>query len=214
MIRIILADDHRIFIDGLSGLLERNPQYRVVGRATDGLEAVALAERLKPDVAILDITMPGLNGIEAARKILEALPGTRILALSMHANGAFIAEALKCGVLGYLLKDSAFEELDAAIRSVSQGHAYLSSSISDIVVQDYIRHLERHDASVFSVLSPREREVLQMLSEGLVTKQISARLGVSVKTVETYRKNIMDKLNIHSIAELTKYAIREGITSL
>jgi two-component system response regulator NreC len=214
MIRIILADDHRIFVDGLSGLLERNPQYRVVGRATDGLEAVALAERLKPDVAILDITMPGLNGIEAARKILEALPGTRILALSMHANGAFIAEALKCGVLGYLLKDSAFEELDAAIRSVSQGHAYLSSSISDIVVQDYIRHLERHDASVFSVLSPREREVLQMLSEGLVTKQISARLGVSVKTVETYRKNIMDKLNIHSIAELTKYAIREGITSL
>jgi two-component system, NarL family, response regulator NreC len=214
MIRIILADDHRIFVDGLSGLLERNPQYHVVGRATDGLEAVALAERLKPDVAILDITMPGLNGIEAARKILEALPGTRILALSMHANGAFIAEALKCGVLGYLLKDSAFEELDAAIRSVSQGHAYLSSSISDIVVQDYIRHLERHDASVFSVLSPREREVLQMLSEGLVTKQISARLGVSVKTVETYRKNIMDKLNIHSIAELTKYAIREGITSL
>lgn len=214
MIRIILADDHRIFVDGLSGLLERNPQYHVVGRATDGLEAVALAERLKPDVAILDITMPGLNGIEAARKILEALPGTRILALSMHANGAFIAEALKCGVLGYLLKDSAFEELDAAIRSVSQGHAYLSSSISDIVVQDYIRHLERHDASVFSVLSPREREVLQMLSEGLVTKQISVRLRVSVKTVETYRKNIMDKLNIHSIAELTKYAIREGITSL
>lgn len=214
MIRIIIADDHRIFVDGLSGLLERNPGYCVVGRATDGLEAVALAERLKPDVAILDITMPGLNGIEAARKILEALPGTRILALSMHANGAFIAEALKCGVLGYLLKDSAFEELDAAIRSVSQGHAYLSSSISDIVVQDYIRHLERHDASVFSVLSPREREVLQMLSEGLVTKQISVRLRVSVKTVETYRKNIMDKLNIHSIAELTKYAIREGITSL
>lgn len=214
MITILLADDHRIFLDGLSSLLERHQRYRVVGRAANGLEAVALAERLKPDLVILDISMPGLNGIEAARRIFDSRPETRVLALSMHANGAFIAEALKCGVQGYLLKDSAFEELDAAIQSVFQGHAYLSSSISDIVVKDYIRHLEKQDSSVFSVLSAREREVLQMLSEGLVTKQIAARMKVSVKTVETYRKNIMDKLNIHSIAELTKYAVREGITSL
>jgi DNA-binding NarL/FixJ family response regulator len=214
LITILLADDHRLFLEGLSGLLERKLRYRVVGKATNGLEAVALAEKLKPDLVILDITMPGLNGIEAARRILGSQPSTRILALSMHANGAFIAEALKCGLQGYLLKDSAFEELEAAIQSILQGHAYLSSSISDIVVKDYIRHLERHDSSAFSVLSAREREVLQLLSEGLVTKQISARLRVSVKTVETYRKNIMDKLNIHSIAELTKYAVREGITSL
>jgi DNA-binding NarL/FixJ family response regulator len=213
-LRILLADDHKIVVDGLATLLERIPGYQVVARAADGLSAESLARELAPDVAILDISMPGLNGIEATRLILEKNPSVRVIILSMHADGRFIAEALKVGALGYLLKESAFEELAAAIRTVMGGRAFLSSSIVDAVVKDYIRHLEHQGTSVFSRLSAREREVLQMLAEGLATKQIAARLSLSVKTVETYRKQIMEKLDIHSIAELTKYAIREGITTL
>jgi DNA-binding NarL/FixJ family response regulator len=213
-LRILLADDHKIVVDGLKSLLEKSPGFSVVGQAADGLTAVRLANELSPDLVILDMSMPVLNGVEATRKILERNPKVRVIILSMHADGPFIAEALKGGALGYLLKESAFEELSAAIAAVVNGQAYLSATITDTIVKDYIRHLERQGATAFSLLSSREREVLQLLSEGLSTKQIAARLEVSVKTVETHRKQIMDKLNIHSIAELTKYAIREGITSL
>jgi DNA-binding NarL/FixJ family response regulator len=213
-LKILLADDHKIVVDGLATLLERIPGYQVVARASDGLSAESLARELAPDVAILDISMPGLNGIEATRLILQKNPGVRVIILSMHADGRFIAEALKAGALGYLLKESAFEELSAAIKTVMSGQTFLSAAIVDAVVKDYIRHLEHQGTSVFSSLTPREREVLQMLAEGLATKQIAARLSLSIKTVETYRKQIMEKLDIHSIAELTKYAIREGITTL
>lgn len=213
-VRILLADDHKIIIEGLKSLLEKNVAFQVVGQALDGLGAVELAAELAPDLVIMDISMPGLNGLEATRRILSASPGTKVIVLSMHADGRFIAEALKNGALGYLLKDSAFQELSKAIPEVMNGRTYLSTAITDIVIKDYIRHLERQGSGAFSVLSGREREVLQMLAEGLSTKEIAAHLSISVKTVETYRGQIMEKLNIHSVAELTKYAIREGITSL
>ena len=214
IVRILLADDHKIIVDGLRSLLERSNDLKVVGQASDGLSAVRLAADLSPDLVIMDISLPGLNGIDATRRILEVNPRVKVIALSMHKDGRYIAEALKSGAAGYLLKESAFDELTAAIRSVMKGTCFLSASIADLVIKDYIRHLEKTDSGVFSVLTPREREVLQSLSEGLSTKEIAARLGVSVKTVETYRVQIMEKLDIHSVAELTKYAIREGITSL
>ncbi len=214
IVRILIADDHKIILDGLCSLLEKNDALKVVGQAADGLSAVRLAGELSPDLVIMDISLPGLNGIDATRRILEANPRVKIIALSMHKDGRYIAEALKSGAVGYLLKESAFDELIAAIRAVMKGQCYLSASIADLVIKDYIRHLEKTDSGIFTVLTPREREVLQSLSEGLSTKRIAARLEVSVKTVETHRAQIMAKLDIHSIAELTKYAIREGLTSL
>lgn len=214
IVRILIADDHKIILDGLCSLLEKNDALKVIGQAADGLSAVRLAGELSPDLVIMDISLPGLNGIDATRRILEANPRVKIIALSMHKDGRYIAEALKSGAMGYLLKESAFDELIAAIRAVMKGQCYLSASIADLVIKDYIRHLEKTDSGIFTVLTPREREVLQSLSEGLSTKRIAARLEVSVKTVETHRAQIMAKLDIHSIAELTKYAIREGLTSL
>ena len=214
IVRILLADDHTIILDGLCSLLGKNQDFKVVGRASDGMSAVRLAASLSPDIVIMDVSMPGLNGIDAARRILAENPKTKIIALSMHNDGRYISAALKSGAMGYILKESAFEELIAAIRTVMKGQCYLSASIAAVVIKDYIRHLEKTESGVFSVLTPREREVLQALSEGLSTKEIASRLGVSIKTVETYRSQIMEKLDIHSIAELTEYAIREGITSL
>ena len=214
IVRILIADDHKIILDGLCSLLDKNDALKVIGQAADGLSAVRLAGELSPDLVIMDISLPGLNGIDATRRILEANPRVKIIALSMHKDGRYIAEALKSGAMGYLLKESAFDELIAAIGAVMKGQCYLSASIADLVIKDYVRHLEKTDSGIFTVLTPREREVLQSLSEGLSTKGIAARLKVSVKTVETHRAQIMAKLDIHSIAELTKYAIREGLTSL
>ncbi|HPR64788.1 MAG TPA: response regulator transcription factor [Thermoanaerobaculia bacterium] len=213
-LRILLADDHKIVLDGLTSMLEKSSSVSTVKQALDGLAAVKMAEEFSPDIAIIDISMPGMNGIEVTRRILAIHPETKIIILSMHADGRYISAALKEGAMGYLLKESAFDELTEAIRSVVRGQVFLSTAITDTVVKDYLRYLVQEKASVFSVLSAREREILQMISEGISTKQIAKELDVSVKTVETHRKNIMDKLDIHSIAELTKYAIREGITSL
>lgn len=214
--RILLADDHAIVLDGLASLLDKYADFAVVGRASDGPEAVRLAAELSPDMVIMDISMPGLNGIDATRKILAADPRIKVIALSMHNDARYISEALKSGALGYLLKESAFDELIAALRTVLKGRCYLSSSITGTVVKDYVSRLEGsgNGSGAFTVLSRREREVLQALAEGLSTKDIAGKLGVSVKTIETYRSQIMDKLDIHSVAELTKYAIREGLTSL
>jgi len=213
--RILLADDHKIVCEGLRNLLEKQPNMEVVGEAADGRTAVAMAKQLLPDVVIMDIAMPGLNGIEAARQIVQESRNVKVITLSMHSDKRFVAEMLKAGASGYLLKDSAFEELTAAVKTVLSGKVYLSPNVAGVVVDEYVRRKPPHDsAGGFSILTSKEREVLQLLAEGRSTKEIAVRLKVSVKTIETHRQHIMDKLDIHSVAELTKYAIREGMTSL
>ncbi len=210
----MLADDHKILCRGLRNLLEGQQGLEVAGEASNGREAVRLAGELAPDIVLMDVAMPDLNGIEATRQILENSPGIRVIALSMHSDKRFVTEMLKAGASGYLLKDCAFEEITDAIRAVTEGKIYLSPAITGVVVDEYVRGAAKDEDSGFSILTAKEREVLQLLAEGYTTKQIAARLHVSVKTIETHRAHIMGKLKIHSIAELTKYAIREGLTSL
>ncbi len=211
--RILLADDHKILREGLRVLLESQNGLRIVGEADNGRAAVQLAVQLKPDVVIMDVGMPELNGIDATRQIVRQCPRTRVVALSMHSDGQFVTGMLKAGAAGYLLKDSAFEELHDAVQTVLQGKVYLSPSVTGTIVDGYIRSQPVQSADIAS-LTPREREVLQLLAEGKTTKQIAQILQVSVKTVETYRRQIMEKLNTQSLAELTKFAIRVGLTSL
>ncbi len=213
-IRVIIADDHQIVRDGLRTLLEKQPEFEVVAETENGRATVYLAKKLFPDVIVMDIAMPDLNGIEATRQIIMEQPDTKIVALSMHSDKRFVSEMLKAGASAYLLKDCAFEELVTAIRTVMSNKVYLSPGIAGVVIENYLRQAHKTDSSVFSVLSDREREVLQLMAEGRTTKEIATHLNVSIKTVETHRMNIMTKLDIHSIAELTKYAIREGLTSL
>jgi DNA-binding NarL/FixJ family response regulator len=212
--RILLADDHQITRSGLRALLEQQPDLAVVGEADNGRLAVRMAAELKPDVIVMDINMPELNGIEATRQIRTELPHTKIIALSMHSDKRYVAGMLKAGVSGYLLKNCAFDELVAAINSVIRHQSYLSPAIADTVMKDYTSILEGLDLSPASQLSSREREVLQLIAEGSSTRDISERIHVSVKTVETHRQQIMRKLNVRSVAELTKFALREGLTSL
>lgn len=195
-------------------MLAAQKGMEIVAEASDGPAVVKLATELHPDIILMDVSMPDLNGIEATRKIIADCPATRIIMLSMHSDRRYISEALRSGARGYLLKDSAFDEVVAAIRDCMSDKIYLSSRISDIVINDYIKLARTADSSAFAVLSAREREVLQMLAEGKSTKEIASQLQVSAKTIESHRKQIMDKLDLHSIAELTKYAIREGLTQL
>ena len=213
-IRIILADDHTLLRQGLHALIEEQPDMTVIAEAEDGRSTVQLAAKLRPDIIVMDISMPGMNGMEATRQILTNDPGIRVLALSMHTDRRFIVEMLGAGASGYLLKDCAVEELICAIHALAGQRTYLSPKISDIVVKDYACRISKSTLSSLSVLSPREREVLQLLAEGKSTRKIASILEVGVKTVETYRQQIMEKLNIHSIAGLTKFAVREGLTSL
>jgi len=213
-IRVLLGDDHRIIRQGLCALLEKEPDIEVIGEAEDGYSIIELARKLKPQVVVMDITMPNLNGIEATHHITKEVPGVKVLALSMHVDQRFVEEMLKAGATGYLPKDCASEELARAIRTVFNNQTYLSPTIADIVRRDYVRQGPKADTSVFSILTLREREVLQLMAEGKTSKVIASHLDVSVKTIETHRQHIMQKLNLHSLAELTKYAIREGLTSL
>jgi two-component system response regulator NreC len=213
-IKILLADDHKITRQGLRSLLEKEPDMEVIAEAEEGRAVVRLARELLPDVVIMDVTMPDLNGMEATRQILAELPNVRVITLSMHSDNLFVSEMLKSGASGYLLKDCAFEELTRAIHVVVDGKTYLSPAISEVVVDDYLHHLTRTESPDSKVLTGREREVLQLIAEGNSTKQVALKLHVSVKTVETHRRQIMNKLKIHTIAELTKYAIRQGLTSL
>ena len=213
-IKILLADDHKITRQGLRSLLEKQSDMAVVAEAEDGRTAVQMVEKLSPDVVIMDVSMPDLNGIEATRQIISRNSKVKIIALSMHSDRLFIAEMLKSGACGYLLKDCAFEELARAIRAVVDGKTYLSPAISGVVVDDYLHRLSKNDSPNGQILTNREREVLQLLAEGKSTKQIALKLHISVKTVETHRRQMMDKLDIHTVAELTKYAIRKGLTSL
>ena len=213
-IRVFFADDHQIVREGLRTLLKKQPDMEVVGEAENGRKTVQLVQELLPNVVIMDIAMPDLNGIEATRQIIANTPGVKVIALSMHSDRRFVVGILNAGASGYLLKDCAFEELINAIRAVVANRIFLSPKIVETVIKDFSHLFQKLDISVFSNLTSREREVLQFLSEGKTTKQIAFHLDVSVKTVETYRQQIMDKLGIYSIAELTKYAIREGLTSL
>jgi len=213
-VRILLVDDHQIIREGLRALVEKEPDMTVVAEADEGRAAVGMAHELSPDVVVMDVAMPGLNGIEATRQIRQESQGVSVIALSIHADRQYVARMFEAGAAGYLLKDCAFEELATAIRTVCDNRIYLSPKIAGTVVEDYLRRLGMSEDPAFSPLSPREREVLQLLAEGYGTKQIAARLHLSAKTVETHRSRIMSKLSIRSVAELTKYAIRAGLTSL
>jgi two-component system, NarL family, response regulator NreC len=213
-IRIIVADDHQIVRQGLRILLEAEPDMEVIAEADNGRKVLRMALELLPDIIIMDLSMPELNGIEATRQILADSPGVRVIALSMHSDSLFVLNMIRAGASGYLLKDCALEELVKAIRTVVNQKTYLSPGVSDIVIRDFVTGWQTTTSSAFSVLSAREREVLQLMAEGKTTNQIADGLCVSVKTVEAHRKQVMNKLGIHSVAELTKYAIRQGLTSL
>ncbi len=213
--RILIADDHRIMREGLRALLGKQDTFLVVGEAEDGRKAVELAARLRPDVVIMDLTMPGLNGIEATRQIVAANPGTKVIALSIHSDRRFVRQMFEAGATGYLLKEGAFEELARAIHTVAGGKAFVSPGIAGVLINDLVRQMAgRETPAGVRALRGREKEVLQLLAEGKSTKEIAAILRVGVKTVETHRRQIMLKLQLDSVAELTKYAIREGLTSL
>jgi len=214
LIRIVLADDHAAMRHGLRLVLEQQPDFEVVGEASDGREAVALAETLKPDVAVLDITMPNLNGIEAARQIIGKQPVVSIIVLSMHADESFVLRALKAGARGYVLKESAEGDLINAIRLVSEGKSFFSPIVSRMLVQDYVRQMQDKDVEdSYELLTPRERELLQLVAEGKSNKDVANMLNLSVYTVETHRSNILSKLNLHSVPELILYAVRKGVIS-
>jgi DNA-binding NarL/FixJ family response regulator len=199
---------------GLRSILEKQPDMEILGEAQNGLVALQLAKKLRPDLIIMDISMPDLNGIEATSRILAELSGLRVLALSMHSDRGFLIKMLKAGASGYLLKDCASEELIDAVHVIMKNRLYISPAMVDDMVRGYVQMASREDLSAFSVLTARERDVLQKLAEGKSVKEIAHDLIISVKTVETFRHRIEDKLHLNSIAELTKYAIREGLTSL
>jgi DNA-binding NarL/FixJ family response regulator len=198
---------------GLKSLLEKQPDMKVVGEAENGRDAVSMVKDLTPDVVVMDLHMPELNGVDATRGALAAHASAKVICLSAHANERMTSEILKAGASGYVLKEGAFEELNTAIRTAISGKVYLSPSVAGMLVNDLVRG-RGEPQSVFSTLSNREREVLQLITEGKTTKEIAFNLHVSVKTAETHRRNLMEKLQIDSIAELTKFALREGLTSL
>ncbi len=213
-IRVLLVDDHRIVLEGLNLILARESDLEVVAEAGDGATGVALAAELVPDVVVMDISMGGMNGIEATRRISAASPLVKVLTLSMVTDRAYVVEALKAGAKGYLVKECAAEELSGAIRAISQGNPYLSPQITELVVRDYMQSATEERSTGNRRLSAREREVLQAIADGRSTKEIAYDFGVSIKTVETQRLNIMKKLDLYSVAELTKYAVREGLSCL
>jgi DNA-binding NarL/FixJ family response regulator len=210
----MLADDHRIIREGLRSLLEQQADMNLVGEAENGRDAVRMARKLLPNVLVMDMAMPDLNGIEATRQIRADTPQVRVLGLSMHSDKRFILGMLEAGAAGYLLKDCAFDEFANAVRAVAGGGTYLSPRIAGVVVKQRLQPADENSRTPAPALTPKEREIVQLIAEGQCTKEIAAELSVSVKTVETHRQHVMAKLNLHSVAELTKFALREGLTSL
>jgi DNA-binding NarL/FixJ family response regulator len=211
-VRVLLADDHTLVRAGLRKLLESMPDVNVVGEAADGLALLTLAEQCQPNLVLMDIAMPGLNGLEATARLLKAWPDTRVIILSMHQNEEYVRQALRHGAVGYLLKDAAPMELDLALKAVLRGETYLSPVVSRGVLSDYVHRL-RFDEQPGALLTPRQREVLQLVAEGHSTKEIARRLDLSVKTVDTHRSQLMKQLDIHEVAGLVRYAMRTGLIS-
>jgi two-component system response regulator NreC len=207
MIRILLADDHVLVRQGFRMILEAQQDMQIVGQAGNGREAVELAEKLHPDIVVMDVAMPELNGIEATRRLAVSSPRTRVLALSMHKDSVYVREMLRAGARGFLLKDSGDADLVAAVRAVAKGEGYLSPAVSDAVLTDYRRHV----TDPIDLLTSREREVLQSIAEGKTNKEIATALNLSVYTVEAHRGRIMEKLNLHSTGELVRFALRNGL---
>ena len=213
-LRILLADDHIVMRSGLRALLDRQPNLEVVGESENGRETVALAASLKPDVVVMDVGMPILNGIEATQTIVAQCPTIAVVILSMHADESYVMRALKAGARGYLLKDSAAADLIGAIQAISQGKSFFSPKVSRILAEDYVRVLKQKGAvDTYDLLTSREREILQLLAEGKANKEVAAALNISPYTVETHRGHILQKLNLHNSAELVLYAVRKGIIS-
>jgi two-component system response regulator NreC len=213
-IRILLADDHNVMRRGLRLLLESQPGFTVIGEAADGRQAVELATAQRPDVVVMDIAMPNMSGTEAAQRINAALPDTAIVILSMHSDEGYVLRALKAGAKGYLLKDSAEGDLIGAIKAVTEGKAFFSPEVSRMLVEDYVREIRtRGLEDSYELLTAREREILHLLAEGKSNKEIAGVLNLSLYTVETHRRNLQDKLNLHSVAELILYAVRKGLIS-
>jgi DNA-binding NarL/FixJ family response regulator len=210
--RVLIADDHLLVRAGIRALIESIDGVTVVAEANDGREAVDLAATLRPDIALLDVTMPGLNGLEAATRLREASPATRVIILSMHANEAYVRTALKAGAAGYLLKSATAAELQAAIQTVAKGETYLSPAVSKQVVKGFVDSTA-HEASPLDALTTRQREILQLIAEGRSTKEVAFTLSISAKTVETHRAQIMERLEIHDLAGLVRFAIRTGLIS-
>ena len=213
-ITVILADDHMIIRDGLRALLGRQPDMEVVAEADNGRTALKHVKELSPDVVIMDIGMRELNGIDATRQIVKISPGIKVLALSMYSDKRFVKEMLKAGASGYMLKDSAFNELIDAIRVIVDNKIYISPGVAGVVMDDYLGNSPERDGSIRALLTSRELEVLQLMAEGKSTKQIALSLNLSTKTIESHRNKVMQKIDVSNIADLTKYAIREGIISL
>ncbi|OFW15487.1 MAG: DNA-binding response regulator [Acidobacteria bacterium RIFCSPLOWO2_12_FULL_67_14] len=211
-VRILLADDHTVVRQGLRKILEESPDWEVVAEAGDGREAVRQAEELKPDVAIIDIAMPLLNGIEATRQIVKRSPSTRVLVLTMHSDEAYVNQILQAGATGYLLKDSADVDLIQAVTAVSKGESFFSPGVARLMLDDYVRQLaDKGVSDRYETLSEREREIFQLIAEGKANKEIAALLSISPSTVETHRARIMEKLDLHSAAEIVLYAVRRGV---
>jgi DNA-binding NarL/FixJ family response regulator len=206
-IRILLAEDHAVVRQGFKLILGAQHDMEIVGEAGNGREAIELAEKLRPDVAVVDVAMPELNGIEATRRMAETAPRTRVLALSMHKDSVYVREILRAGARGYLLKDQIDSDLLAAVRAVARGEGYLSPAVSDAVLNDYRKHV----SDPIDLLTSREREVLQMIAEGKTNKEIATILDLSVYTVDAHRGRIMEKLNLHSVNELVRFAVRYGL---
>ncbi len=206
-IRILLGDDHAMVRQGFRLILAAEPDMEIVGEASNGREAVEMAEKLQPDVVVIDVAMPELNGIEATRRIVRANPRIRVLALSMHKDAVYVREILRAGASGYLLKESIDRDLIAAVRSLASGQSYLSPAISDIVLSDYRRNVK----DPLDLLTSREREVLQLIAEGKTNKDIATALNLSIYTVDSHRGRIMEKLNLHSVGELVRFAMRSGL---
>jgi DNA-binding NarL/FixJ family response regulator len=206
-ITILLADDHSVVRQGFRRILESQPDMQIVGEAANGRQAIEQATKLLPDVVVMDVAMPELNGIEATRRLMESSPRTRVLALSMHKDAVYVREILRAGARGYLLKDAIDADLLAAVRSVAKGEAYLSPAIADAVLTDYRQHV----TDPIDLLTSREREVLQLIAEGKTNKEIATTLKLSVYTVDAHRGRIMEKLNLHSTGELVRFAVRKGL---